>query len=67
MRLLALFALCFASLAIVGVFAFAIAGMPAAAIAAGCSVPLGLLIASREADAHRLNAEWRDARRHPRL
>lgn len=67
MRLLALLALCLASIAFAGTIAFAALGMPFAAIFSGVSVPLFLLVASREADAARTDAEWSDASRHPRL
>ena len=67
MKALALLALCLASAALVGVFAFAIAGMPGWAIGSGCTVAWSLLVASRETDAARTQAEWNDARRHPRL
>lgn len=67
MRLLAFLALCLASLALVGVIAFAIAGIPAAAIGSGCTVAWSLLVASRESDAARTEADWIDSRRHPRL
>jgi len=67
MRLLALVALCMASLAFAGVLAFAIAGMPGLAIGSGCTAAWALLVASRESDAARTEAEWTEARRHPRL
>ena len=67
MKALALLALCLASAALVGVFAFALAGMPGWAIGSGCTVAWSLLVASRETDAARIDAEWNDARRHPRL
>lgn len=67
MKLLALLALCLASITGLGVVAFALAGMPASAIACGCTVAWSLLVASRESDAARQDAEWNDARRHPRL
>jgi hypothetical protein len=67
MKLLAFLALCLASVALVGLFAFAIAGMPGWAIGSGCTVAWSLLVASRETDAARTDAEWNDARRHPRL
>lgn len=67
MKLLAFIALCLASISLVGVFAFAIAGMPGWAIGSGCTVAWSLLVASRETDAARTDAEWNDARRHPRL
>jgi hypothetical protein len=67
MKLLALLCLCLASLAFVGVIAFAALGMPFCAIASGCTVAWSLLVASRESDAARTEADWTDARRHPRL
>lgn len=67
MKLLALFALCIAAVSFVGVIAFAIAGMPTSAIFAGCTVAWSLLVASREADAARTQADWLEATRHPRL
>ena len=67
MKILALLALCLASISIVGVIAFAIAGMPFWAIGSGCTVAWSLLVASRESDAARTDADWNDARRHPRL
>jgi hypothetical protein len=63
----AILALALAGTAFLGVIAFALAGMPTAAIAAGCTVAWALLVASCEADAARNEAEWREARRHPRL
>lgn len=67
MTLRVLLFLCLTSLAFVGVIAFAAWGAPVMAIASGCSLPLFLLIASRESDAAREEARWADARRHPRL
>ena len=67
MKLLAFLALCLASIAFAGVFAFAIAGMAGWAIGSGCAVAWSLLVAFRETDAARTDAEWNDARRHPRL
>jgi hypothetical protein len=67
MKLLAFLALCLAPLSFAGLIAFAIAGMPGAAIASGCTVAWSLLVASRESDAARTDAEWIDSRRHPRL
>jgi hypothetical protein len=50
-----------------GVIVFAALGMPFSAIFSGVAVPLFLLIASRESDAAREDAQWHDSRRHPRL
>jgi len=67
MKILALFALALGWLALLGTVGFAIAGMPACAIAAGCTVAWSVLVASREFDAARNDRQWRDSRRHPRL
>jgi len=67
MKLLAIFALCLASVAFVGVIAFAACGFPGASIFSACTVAWALLVASRESDAARTEADWIDARRHPRL
>lgn len=67
MKLLALLALCLASLSFAGVFAFALLGMPGWAIGSACTVAWSILVAFRETDAARHDADWRDSLRHPRL
>jgi hypothetical protein len=67
MTLRVLIALVLAGAAFFGVIVFAALGMPFSAIFSGVSVPLFLLIASRESDAAREDAQWTEARRHPRL
>jgi hypothetical protein len=67
MTLRVLLSLVFAGAAFFGVIVFAALGMPFTAIFSGVAVPLFLLVASRESDAAREDADWTEARRHPRL